>query len=746
MRKPFDRGTARVSGAFRRLRRPPPAVDLALIAIGALAAILPFWQSGVASHVDMLIGIYRVFELDQAWRQGMFFPRIAPGLVFGLGAPLFEYYPPLASYLALSFHWAGLGWIEATKAVFSGSLLLAGLGAYVYARWLMGRRSAGLVAAAAYMLAPYLLYDVYQRGAAAEVLAAAVIPWLFWSTHRLVRTESRSAFWWSAVCSALLVLAHNVTALFTFPVLGCYLLALALRERALPRLRMVILCTGLGFGLSCFYWLPALAERGYSQIAARLTAAAWLQPVNNLVPLAGLVQRQWAFQYWGGLGTQVPLWQAAFVPIAALAVARQVRALRAPLLSLALILLAMLVLQLRCSAIFWEAMPLVRFIQFPWRLLGLASFCVAILLASLVCVPILPGIARPGLVAFLIVLVVYAGLRNADPRLSRVWEPITDLDIGQVDEYQRGRGDFQLYSDYMPTAMHVLPSQLSTSRAAGAAPRPLAAAPVIQVVSEGPGWLSLLVHAPAAFTLLLPRLYFPGWQVSVRARPVPTGAGGQLGLVAAPVPAGDYPVTARLGETPVRAAADIMTGLCVVIVAACACRVRAGRRAIAIAVGGVLLLGILVWAALGPAQPLHRPAEYAADFQGEIRLLGYELSPAQPRPGDTLALRLYWLTLKAPAGDYKVFSHLVASDDSTPIAQVDAMPLDNSFFTSRWDPGELVLDQQEVSIPADAKPGAYELEIGLYRPQGMQNLAVRGAAHVLPGDRVVLSSVVLQAK
>ena len=103
----------------------------ALLGLGAALAILRFWQPGIAGEADMLMGIYRVFELDQAWRQWLLFPRLGENLNFTYGAPLFQFYPPLASYGALAWRWAGLGWIEASKAMFTIGLASAGLGAYV---------------------------------------------------------------------------------------------------------------------------------------------------------------------------------------------------------------------------------------------------------------------------------------------------------------------------------------------------------------------------------------------------------------------------------------------------------------------------------------------------------------------------------------------------------------------------------------------------------------------------------------
>ena len=734
------------SGILCRFRQPAPALDLAFIVLVACSAMRAFWQPGVSSPADMLIGIYRVFELDQSWHQQVLFPRIGMGLMFGFGAPLFQYYPPLASYVALPFHWAGLGWIESAKAVFSASLLLAGLGSYVYARWLFGKRPAALVAAIAYMLAPYLLLDIYERGAAAEVLALALLPWLFWSMHRLLRSASPSAFWSSAACVAMLMLAHNITAFFVLPILSCYLLLLSWRGHTWSRLRLVILSFALGLGLSAFYWVPALAEQNYSQLASRMMTAP-LQPLNHLVSLAELVQRQWAFDYWGPARRQLPLWQAVLAPLAALGIVRQVRALKLLLVLLTLILAAILLLQLHGSGIFWQAVPLVRFIQFPWRLYGLGSFCAAMLLGSLLCLPGLPRLAAPGIAAFLILVVSYAGLRSLDPKLSSIWYPLSSENISKIDEYERGRIDFALYSDYMPAAMQVLPSDLAKPRPAGNAPLPpLAVPPRIKITAESPNQISLQVHAPAAFTLRLPRLFFPAWQVYVAGRPVPTGPQGPFGLVAARLPAGDYLVNAHFDDTPLRVIANIVSVLCLLAMAACALRDRRARLALAICVGSALLLAGLAWRHQGIGQSPYRPAEYTADFQDEIRLLGYQLEPASPRPGDTLRIRLYWLTERTPQGDYKVFSHLVRSDDSGPIAQGDSMPLHGYRPTSQWDPGDFMVDEQEIKLPADLPPGAYELLIGMYRPESMQNLAVHDAPRVLPGDRVVLSGVTVRGR
>ena len=66
------------------------------------------------------------------------------------------------------------------------------------------------MAAAAYLLAPYVLYDVYFRGNLAESVALPILPLVLWAFGRLVRSGQARYLALGAVSLALLVLAHQV--------------------------------------------------------------------------------------------------------------------------------------------------------------------------------------------------------------------------------------------------------------------------------------------------------------------------------------------------------------------------------------------------------------------------------------------------------------------------------------------------------------------------------------------------------
>ncbi|MEJ2735688.1 MAG: glycosyltransferase family 39 protein [Anaerolineae bacterium] len=143
-----------------------------------------------------------------------------------------------------------------------------------------------------------------------------------------------------------------------------------------------------------------------------------------------------------------------------------------------------------------------------------------------------------------------------------------------------------------------------------------------------------------------------------------------------------------------------------------------------------------------PAFPQH---QVGAVLGEEIRLLGYDLSPD---PGDGLAagealsLTLYWQPLKKVGKDYTVFVHLVDGEGRIR-GQGDGPPLEGSYPTSYWRPGEVVRDAHTVTVDAEAGPGDYRLLVGLYTLDDGLRLPVSSGPKEGP-DSVLLTSLTVR--
>jgi hypothetical protein len=121
-----------------------------------------------------------------------------------------------------------------------------------------------------------------------------------------------------------------------------------------------------------------------------------------------------------------------------------------------------------------------------------------------------------------------------------------------------------------------------------------------------------------------------------------------------------------------------------------------------------------------------------ATWSDWIGLLGYDLDQDAYRPGDAVQVTLYYRGLKRMEQRYTVFLHLLGPeslDTGSPLwAQNDSEPCRGFYPTTSWQEGEILIDRLELTIPPDAPPGEYNLDIGFYDVWTGERLAVTEAA------------------
>ncbi|HTP11004.1 MAG TPA: glycosyltransferase family 39 protein [Anaerolineae bacterium] len=91
-----------------------------------------------------------------------------------------------------------------------------------------------------------------------------------------------------------------------------------------------------------------------------------------------------------------------------------------------------------------------------------------------------------------------------------------------------------------------------------------------------------------------------------------------------------------------------------------------------------------------------------------IELAGYNLE----QTSDAIKLTLIWKSLHTIDEDYTVFTHML-DQSGRQIAGEDNQPVNGTYPTSHWMPGEYVSD--EYTIPITSKE--FEIEVGLYDPE-----------------------------
>ena len=125
-------------------------------------------------------------------------------------------------------------------------------------------------------------------------------------------------------------------------------------------------------------------------------------------------------------------------------------------------------------------------------------------------------------------------------------------------------------------------------------------------------------------------------------------------------------------------------------------------------------------------------------FGDVLRLRGYRLERQVVRPGESIALTVYWQAMEKPPQMYAVFNHLRAPDDA-PLWLGDSWPQAGLYTTDRWRKNEVVAETYTIVIPKDAPPGDYPLYTGVYNPFDGERLpAVTPRGERLLNDEFVL--------
>lgn len=788
---------ARQTQPTRRYRLPTVSVNLvtgAVLAVLLLPAMQPLLFGHLPWAADGLLHLHRLAQLDRAVQAGLLYPRWVPDMAFGFGFPLFNYYAPLSYYLLLPLLASGVSIQAALQAGYVLALLALAGGIYLWTRDLFGRE-AGIVASVAAAYAPYILYDVHHRGVLPEVWGLAWLSLTFWSLRRLVCRPGPRPLALATLFYAALLTGHNILALVGTPLLLVYALfliwtadqetgtdepAVAAQRRAAATVRWRVTWSPLfalflGLGLSAFFWLPALAEKELVQIQ-QLYLPADFHYGNHFLSLPELVARPapadaarinpaLSFSFgWPQLLLALLCWLP--LPTARPFTAAQRK--HCLLLTLGFLLTAAMIMPL--SRPLWDNLPLLAFVQFPWRFLGPATLFLAVLAGA--------GVARlPHRLSWWPLLslaaVILFGLPWLFPNRYAPEAAPTPVDLIRF-EAQTGALGTTSAGDYLPVTVQTLPAA-DTLLAAyeAAAPHYLiprldnAALPGAVTVLEAEYSLAearLKVEAGEPFQARFFWFHFPGWQAWLDGRPHPVYADEPYGLLALDVPAGTHELRLAFGETSWRRLAWLLSLLTLLLFMAAL--LFFGRRLPSSEAGTepeqvlpvpslkepgnlasgfawmALLIGVTIFgvksAYLDHSSNLfHRITFDGRQVQGvqmplqlnfgnRLVLMGYDLAAAESPADVPLDLAIYWRARPPLDQDYSVGLHLV-DDQGRLYGQADRLH-PAGYPTSRWRATEYARDRRSLLAWPGTPPGRYDLLLFVYEANSGRRLELLNEA------------------
>lgn len=507
--------------AAERRRWQPPLLPF----LAWATAAAPLLVSGFTEGHDWLLELVRISQYRDALTAGTVPPAWAGDLYGGYGSPIFLFYAPLFLFGAGSLALLTGSVLTGTEGML---LLVLGIGAWCMHRAASSilaeseperRRTAADVACCIYLLSPYLLANAYLRNANAELTALALAPAVLAGFEASRRNERRGPTG-LALAIALVILAHNLTALWVFAaalLLVGFLPALPAAPRRKRQLES-LLALGLGLGLSAFFWIPALGLRG------------WMRTDDLLTGKLDFHQQFPALQeiFWPGTFFAVgPLFALLWLPGARQLFAPSDRRLTGLLVAAGLLSLC---LTQRLSAPLWELVPFLPLFQFPWRWLGPFSLATA-LLAALAVARWPRPLPRRGVVEAVVFLLC---LLNALPTLRSVQvmpeERRTSLEETLHPEGIRRLGArTTVLDEYLPSG-----AEPELWRRFPAWQGPLLTPLDHTLVEDSGHRIELEVELAEPTAIALRRWGFPGWEATADGKPLEIldGPGGALAVLA----------------------------------------------------------------------------------------------------------------------------------------------------------------------------------------------------------------------
>jgi hypothetical protein len=451
-------------------------------------------------------------------------------------------------------------------------------------------------------------------------------------------------------------------------------------------------------------------------------------------------------------------------------------------------------ISLPASQFLWEGLPLIDFVQFPWRFVGRA----ALPLAFLAGVPLTPTLShrereqklpppprgRAGVgVSLAVALLAIEAFPTVYPNICAE-EPFPTINTVHQYEHETGLVGVDPEGSYFPRTVAERPSSspLQANYQANETPQRLDTAvfppntTIESIIYENLG-VTAVINSPEPFTARYLSFDFPGWVALVDGTAVPITPEQPSGLITFPVPAGSHEITVRWQSTPTRTALlglslFSLAGVLVVLVvlaktqssvvgnvASRPFRVRLSvigkptnyqlpitNYQLLLTVAALLIAGKFLFD--NTESPLRRVsgpdvANTAVLHAAELRLEGYNLSKTAVPSGSFFDIDLAWTATDFPQARYQSNVWLVGPDGLvwSDLNTFRPRLYEDAPDSRAWLPGQWGWDSREVTVLRGTPPGQYDIVLTLFDFATLQPITLLDGNGAVVGPTAVLGQI-----
>lgn len=478
-----------------------------IILIVAMVISIPLcWKNWDYYHDDGIQHIAKAFLTSEAMKKGESF-TVLSRLENGFGYSWDLFYGPLSGFVVAVIGNIFQNIIVGYKLVLFLGLFFSGISMYYFTKKITEDPNVGLLSSILYMVMPYHLTDMYIRGNIAEFLSFVFIPMIFLGLYHLFHEEKKD---WLLVIGAVgIVLIHNLMTIV------CALMAFVYVAVNLPKLKEKKIREKFFFNLAfilcitSFFWVPFLGTSVSTRYEVyepgKMATAESVQ--NNGIKLRQLVATyndgSYVFEFGPHILIMLCFTIAAF--------RRIVPEMKKEYIFF--LLVGILATFMATKYFPWKWLgDKISFIQFPWRMMEISSFCLSFVCAVNLGI-VIKNFKWIDVIVLGTIAVVYTfALKGLIPMTEEKLQDPKEIDYGFVTgrntDCLTGMGK----NEYLPKNAYDHYFYLATRENTAII---LEGEANIENWKKDGNQASAKIEIPEKALIELPYVYYPGYQVTI---------------------------------------------------------------------------------------------------------------------------------------------------------------------------------------------------------------------------------------
>jgi hypothetical protein len=517
----------------------------------------------------------RQLEMEKCFKDLQIPCRWVPDMGYGYGFPLFNYYPPLPYLVGQIIRLFGFPFVDTIKILFIIAFLASGITMYFLSREFFGK-TGGILSSVFYIWAPYHSVDVFVRGAMNESWALIFFPAILLLSYKLLTTPPKPRTILDCIIALSLswvglLLSHNLMVMIFTPIFAVWCLLFLFKFKAWNKIPFLLISAIFASGLAAFFTLPVLLEQNL--VHTETLVSGYFGFVGHFKDAGQILfSRFWDYgpSAWLHKDDKMSFqighihWILSLV-IFVLALFNLIENRRkstatsytiyAILFLFASGWFAAFMIHSKSTPI-WLAIPPLRYLQFPWRFLTLVILNFSLIIGSLVL--FIPRKFVKILIITLSFAVIAFNWNYFLPQHGKLG-PLTDDEkfSGIAWDLQRTAGIY----DYLPKTAVENPRDGKITIAdviKGSTAE-------IFDAKEGTNWVNFRIDVFNGEAQVRINTYlFPNWKVFIDGKETSVFIPDEekWGRMYINIPQGEHTISAKLYNTPIRIAGNIISLIC----------------------------------------------------------------------------------------------------------------------------------------------------------------------------------------